>query len=61
MGTDFDLYLYKWQRNRWRKVDSSLSYTSEEEISYSASSGYYVWGVESYQGSGSYDMCMSGQ
>ncbi len=57
-GTDFDLYLWKWRRNRWITVASSLSSSSEESISYSGSSGYYVWRVYSYSGSGDYTFCL---
>ena len=54
-GTDFDLYLLKWTGWRWRTVASSTSSTSSESIRYNASSGYYVFRVESYEGSGDYD------
>ncbi|MBT8143129.1 MAG: S8 family serine peptidase, partial [Gammaproteobacteria bacterium] len=57
-GTDFDLYLWKWNGNSWSTVASSLSSSSEESITYSGSSGYYVWRIYSYSGSGSYDFCM---
>ncbi len=57
-GTDFDLYLWKWTGNRWSTVASSLSSSSEESISYYGSSGYYVWRIESYSGSGSYTFCL---
>lgn len=54
-GTDFDLYLWKWNGYNWSTVDSSLSSSSSEYISYSGSSGYYVWRIYSYSGSGSFD------
>ncbi len=57
-GTDFDLYLWKWQGGRWVTVDSSLSYTSSEQIDYYGSAGYYVFRIESYSGSGDYDFCL---
>ncbi|MGH7459244.1 MAG: S8 family peptidase [Longimicrobiaceae bacterium] len=57
-GTDFDLYLYKWNGSQWVIVDSSTSASSEEEVSYYGSPGYYVWRVYSYSGSGSYDFWM---
>lgn len=53
-GTDFDLYLWKWNGWRWVTVASSLSADSEEEITYNGTSGYYVWRVYSYSGSGSF-------
>ncbi|NBC87671.1 MAG: S8 family serine peptidase [Bacteroidetes bacterium] len=52
---DFDLYLYKWSGYGWRQVASSTSASSNEDIEYSGSSGYYYWEVYSYSGSGSYD------
>ncbi|MGH8793500.1 MAG: S1 family peptidase [Stackebrandtia sp.] len=54
-GADFDLYLWRWNGSSWQSVASSESPTSEEEISYNGSAGYYVWRVESYSGSGSYE------
>lgn len=56
-GADFDLYLWKWNGSGWSTVASSTSSGSNESISYSGSSGYYVWRVYSYSGSGSYDIC----
>ena len=50
-----DLYLWKWTGSRWATVASSLSSSSSESISYNGSSGYYVWRIYSYSGSGSYD------
>jgi hypothetical protein len=54
-SADFDLYLWKWNGSSWSTVASSLSGDSDEHISYSGSSGYYVWRIYSYSGSGSYD------
>ena len=56
-GTDFDLYLWKWNGSSWSTVASSTSATSVENISYSGTSGYYVWRVFSYSGSGDYTLC----
>jgi hypothetical protein len=54
-GTDFDLYLYKWNSFwGWVLVARSESSTSQEQITYSGTSGYYLWKVSSYSGSGSY-------
>lgn len=53
-GTDFDLYLWKWNGSSWSTVASSLSSSSTEQISYSGTSGYYAWRIYSYSGSGSY-------
>ncbi|GEM90734.1 S8 family peptidase [Oceanithermus desulfurans] len=57
-GTDFDLKLWKWTGWGWRTVASSLSYTSSEQVTYQGGAGYYVWRIESYSGSGSYDFWM---
>lgn len=55
-GTDYDLYLWKWSFwSGWQTVASSTSPDSSESISYNGSSGYYVWRIYSYSGSGSYD------
>jgi hypothetical protein len=54
-GTDFDLYLQRWNGFGWSTVSRSESATSEEAIAYAGSSGYYRWRVYSYSGSGAYD------
>jgi hypothetical protein len=54
-SADFDLYLWRWQNNRWRVVASSTSANSSESIVYSGGAGYYTWRIYSYSGSGSYD------
>ncbi len=56
-GTDFDLYLYKWTRRGWRAADSSTGSTSDESVSATKSNYYYVE-VDSYTGSGSYELCI---
>ena len=53
-GTDFDLYLQKWNGFFWVTVAASESATSQEQIAYAGSSGYYRWIVNSFSGSGSY-------
>ncbi|AEB12761.1 S8 family peptidase [Marinithermus hydrothermalis] len=57
-GTDFDLYLWKWNGYQWVTVASSTSYTSSESISYYGSPGYYVWRIYAYSGAGSYEFWM---
>jgi serine protease len=54
LGTDFDLYLQKWNGFFWSTVARSESVTSEEQIAYSGTPGYYRWLVYSYSGSGAY-------
>jgi serine protease len=53
-SSDFDLYLQKWSGGRWVIVARSESTTSEEQIAYTGTSGYYRWRVYSFRGSGSY-------
>ena len=53
-NTDFDLYLQKWNGFSWTTVARSESVTSEEQIAYNGTPGYYRWRVYSYSGSGSY-------
>jgi hypothetical protein len=55
-GTDFDLRLQRWNGFGWATVASSLGSTSSESITYNGSSGYYVWRVNSWSGSGSYTL-----
>ena len=51
---DFDLYLQKWNGFWWAIVARSESATSEEQIAYTGTAGYYRWRVYSYSGSGAY-------
>jgi hypothetical protein len=57
-GTDFDLYLFKLEGGTWNIVSYSESNSSNEFINYTGSSGYFFWLVKSYNGSGSYNLCM---
>ncbi len=56
-GTDFDLYLQKWNGARWSQVKASEGTTSTESIDYAGTSGSYRWRVYSYSGTGSYTLC----
>jgi streptogrisin C len=59
-GPDFDLYLLKrGALGGWSVVASSLGPTSSESITYSGTSGYYLWYIRSYQGSGSWQLWVS--
>lgn len=53
-AADVDLYLQKWNGSRWVTVAQGISAGSDEDVSYTGTSGYYSWVVESYRGSGSY-------
>jgi hypothetical protein len=53
-GTDFDLYLYKWNGSAWAMVAKRETTSSNETLKYNGSAGYYAWLVASYSGSGNY-------
>ncbi|MEW6421441.1 MAG: S8 family peptidase [Deinococcota bacterium] len=55
-GTDFDLYLQKYNGSSWVDVATSTSSSSSESINYAAGSGTYRWEVYAYSGSGSYTL-----
>ena len=56
-GTDFDLYLQKWNGSSWASVAAGETSTSVENVSYSGTSGTYRWRVYAYSGSGSFTLC----
>ena len=53
-NADFDLYLQKWNGLYWVIVARSESATSQEQITYTGTAGYYRWRIYSYSGSGNY-------
>ena len=53
-NADFDLYLQRWNGFSWVTVARSESVTSEEQIAFNGTAGYYRWRVYSFSGSGSY-------
>ncbi|MBC3872489.1 hypothetical protein H8K55_02725 [Undibacterium sp. LX15W] len=55
-GTDFDLFLYKWNgtTSKWDQVAKADGNTSTETISYNGTAGYYYASVKAYSGSGTY-------
>jgi subtilisin family serine protease len=55
-GTDFDLYLRKWNGSAWVNVAQGIGSTSTENVTYSGTPGYYVWRVYSYSGSGNFTL-----
>ena len=56
-GTDFDLYLQKWNGSTWSSVAAGESATSVENVSYNGTSGTYRWRVYAYSGGGSFTLC----
>ncbi len=55
-GTDFDLYLQKWNGSSWKNVASGISPDSSEFVSYTGTAGTYRWRVYSLSGAGSYTL-----
>lgn len=55
-GTDFDLYLQKWNGSAWADVAASEGASSSESITYAATQGTYRWEVYAYSGSGAYTL-----
>lgn len=53
-GTDFDLYLYKWNGSAWALVATKETASSTETIKYNGTAGHYAWLVQSYSGAGTY-------
>jgi vibriolysin len=56
-GTDFDLYLQKWNGSSWAIVARGETSTSVENVTYSGTSGTYRWRVYAYSGSGAFTLC----
>lgn len=55
-GTDFDLYLQKWNGWGWSVVAQGITANPDETVSYNGTAGYYRWRVHAYSGSGSYSL-----
>ncbi|WP_347943363.1 S1 family peptidase [Sphaerisporangium sp. TRM90804] len=58
-GTDFDLYLQRWNGSAWANVASGTTSGPDETVSYSGAAGYYRYRVHAYSGSGSYTLGLS--
>ncbi|MFC6592692.1 S8 family peptidase [Deinococcus lacus] len=55
-GTDFDLYLERWNGSAWVTVAKSENPDSNESITYTGTAGYYRTEVYAYAGSGSFTL-----
>lgn len=53
---DYDIHLYKYVSNVWVEVAKSITSKSKEQISYQGTQGTYRVKINSYSGSGSYDL-----
>ncbi|GIH07069.1 serine protease [Rhizocola hellebori] len=58
-GTDYDLYLQKWNGSAWAVVATGGTSSNAESITYSGTAGYYRYRVHAYSGSGSYTLGFS--
>ncbi|MEU8518286.1 M4 family metallopeptidase [Streptomyces sp. NBC_01216] len=58
-GTDFDLYLQKWNGAGWADVAVGGTPSADEDIRYNGSAGYYRYVVHAYSGSGAYTLGLS--
>jgi len=57
-GTNFNLYLSKWNGSSWVTVAQGITAGSNEDVSYAGTSGYYMWRAVSSSGSGTYSFGM---
>lgn len=55
-GTDFDLYLQRWNGSSWATVAQSAGSGADEALTYTGAAGYYRYRVHSYSGAGSYTL-----
>ncbi|MBL8297284.1 MAG: M4 family metallopeptidase [Rhodanobacteraceae bacterium] len=55
-GTDFDIFLDRWNGSAWANVAKSDGPSSSEQISYNGAAGYYTIRVINYQGTGAYTL-----
>jgi hypothetical protein len=53
-GIDFDLYLWSWDGTQWVQVAAATTVSNNENITYNGAAGWYLWGVRSYNGTGTY-------
>lgn len=59
-GTDFDLYLQRWNGSSWVRVAASEGPSSTESITYNAAGELYRAVVYSYSGQGNFKLTSSG-
>lgn len=55
-GTDYDLYLQKWNGSSWAQVASGATASNNETIQYNGTAGTYRWRVHAYSGSGTFNL-----
>ncbi|WP_434445068.1 S8 family peptidase [Lentzea sp. E54] len=55
-GSDFDLYLQKWNGSAWASVAQGTTEAADETVTYSGTAGYYRWQIHAYSGGGGYTL-----
>jgi hypothetical protein len=55
-GTDWDIYLQRWDGQAWQEVARANGSSNIEKIQYSATSGYYRYQIHAYSGGGNYQL-----
>ena len=55
-GTDFDVYLQKYNGSSWTTVAQGITPGNTETIDYTGTAGYYRYRVHAYSGSGAYTL-----
>jgi vibriolysin len=55
-GTDYDLYLQKWNGSSWTQVASGATASANETVQYNGTAGTYRWRVHAYSGSGTFNL-----
>ncbi|CRK58607.1 Putative Xaa-Pro dipeptidyl-peptidase (X-Pro dipeptidyl-peptidase) (X-prolyl-dipeptidyl aminopeptidase) (X-PDAP) [Alloactinosynnema sp. L-07] len=55
-GTDFDLYLQKWNGSAWSNVASGATSAADEKVTYTGTAGRYRYRIHAYSGSGGYTL-----
>ena len=58
-GTDFDLYLQRWNGLSWSTVAQGITPGPDETITYTGGAGYYRYRIHAYSGSGPYTLGFS--
>lgn len=55
-GTDFDVYLQKWNGSSWSTVASGATASANETVQYNGTAGTYRWRIHAYSGTGTYNL-----
>jgi Zn-dependent metalloprotease len=58
-GTDYDLYLEKWNGSAWAQVASGATSSTNETVQYNGTAGSYRWRTHAFAGTGTYNLYSS--